>query len=85
MVMQNQPKSAKTIGGSWQPSEDALRQLAQLGVTKEFAQQQIPQFVSYWRDRNVPRIVGNQNTSKKYGGSGNKLRQLKIERAKKSQ
>ena len=55
MVMQNQPKSAKTIGGSWQPSEDALRQLAQLGVTKEFAQQQIPQFVSYWRDRNVPR------------------------------
>ena len=27
------PHSAKTIGGSWQPSEDALRQLAQLGVT----------------------------------------------------
>jgi hypothetical protein len=49
------PHSAKTIGGSWQPSQDALRQLAQLGVTKEFAQQQIPQFVAYWRERNVPR------------------------------
>ncbi len=51
----NIPHSAKTIGGSWQPSQDALRQLAQLGVTKEFAQQQIPQFVAYWRERNVPR------------------------------
>ena len=51
----NIPHSAKTIGGSWQPSQDAVRQLAQLGVTKEFAQQQIPQFVAYWRERNVPR------------------------------
>ena len=42
----SKPHSAKTIGGSWQPSEDALRQLAQLGVTKDFAQQQIPQFVA---------------------------------------
>ncbi|MDG1310766.1 MAG: DnaT-like ssDNA-binding domain-containing protein [Porticoccaceae bacterium] len=51
----NIPHSAQTIGGSWQPSDDALRQLAQLGVTREFAQQQIPQFVAYWRERNVPR------------------------------
>jgi hypothetical protein len=49
------PHAAKTIGGSWQPSQDALRQLAQLGVIKEFSQQQIPQFVAYWRERNVPR------------------------------
>ena len=49
------PHAAQTIGGSWQPSTDALRQLAQLGVTGEFAQQQIPQFVAYWRERNVPR------------------------------
>ena len=54
-VPQNKPHAAKTIGGSWQPSEDALRQLSQLGVTREFAHQQIPQFVSYWRERNVPR------------------------------
>jgi hypothetical protein len=49
------PRSAKAMGISWQPSEDTLRQLAQLGVTGEFARQQIPQFVSYWRERNVPR------------------------------
>ena len=54
-VPANKPHAAKTIGGSWQPSEDALRQLSQLGVTREFAHQQIPQFVSYWRERNVPR------------------------------
>ena len=54
-LQSNIPHSAKTIGGSWQPSQDAVRQLAQLGVTKEFAQQQIPQFVAYWRERNVPR------------------------------
>jgi hypothetical protein len=47
--------SAKTIGNNWQPSEDCLRQLAQLGVTHEFAHQQIPQFIAYWRERNVPR------------------------------
>lgn len=51
----NKPSSAKTIGTSWQPSQDALRQLAQLGVTQGFAEQQVPQFVAYWRDRNVPR------------------------------
>lgn len=49
------PYSAKTIGTSWQPSRDALRQLSQLGVTQAFAEQQVPQFVAYWRDRNVPR------------------------------
>ena len=54
-LQSNIPHSAKTIGGSWQPSQDAVRQLAQLGVTKEFAKQQIPQFVAYWRERNVPR------------------------------
>ena len=32
-----------------------MRQLSQLGVTQTFAEQQIPQFVAYWRDRNVPR------------------------------
>jgi hypothetical protein len=49
------PTSAKTMGNSWQPSQDAMRQLSQLGVTQIFAQQQIPQFVTYWRERNVPR------------------------------
>ncbi|MGB1984469.1 MAG: DnaT-like ssDNA-binding domain-containing protein [Porticoccaceae bacterium] len=47
--------SAKPMANSWQPSEDSLRQLAQLGVTNEFARQQVPQFVAYWRDRNIPK------------------------------
>ncbi|MGB2375607.1 MAG: DnaT-like ssDNA-binding domain-containing protein [Porticoccaceae bacterium] len=47
--------AAKTIGSSWQPSDDCLRQLAQLGVTNEFSHQQVPQFVTYWRERNIPR------------------------------
>jgi hypothetical protein len=47
--------SAKPMENSWQPSEDSLRQLSQLGVTNEFARQQVPQFVAYWRGRNVPR------------------------------
>ena len=48
------PRSAKSIGTNWQPQEDTLRQLAQLGVTDHFARQQIPQFVTYWRSRNIP-------------------------------
>ena len=47
------PRSAKSIGSSWQPQSDTLRQLAQLGVTDQFARQQIPQFVTYWRNRNI--------------------------------
>lgn len=47
--------AAKTIDSGWQPSEDALRQLAQLGVSRDFAQSQLPQFTAYWRDRNVSR------------------------------
>lgn len=46
---------AKTIDNSWQPSEDALRQLGQLGVSREFSLTQLPQFTAYWRDRNVSR------------------------------
>ena len=53
-VSDNAPRSAKSIGGSWQPQADTLRQLAQLGVTDQFARQQIPQFVTYWRNRNIP-------------------------------
>ncbi|MDC0404026.1 DnaT-like ssDNA-binding domain-containing protein [Porticoccaceae bacterium] len=49
------PAPAKTIDNSWQPSEDALRQLGQLGVSREFSLTQLPQFTAYWRDRNVSR------------------------------
>ena len=53
----NQIKSDSIEGMSlhWSPNEETLRQLEQLGVTKEFSLQQVPQFVSYWRERNVSR------------------------------
>ncbi|MDE0840582.1 MAG: DnaT-like ssDNA-binding domain-containing protein [Porticoccaceae bacterium] len=47
--------AAQPINNDWQPSEDALRQLCQLGATRDFSLQQVPQFVAYWRDKNVPR------------------------------
>lgn len=42
---------AALIAPSWQPDGEMLRQLMQWGVTSEFIQQQIPEFVRYWRDR----------------------------------
>lgn len=54
----HEPRSvAATTGGAtlmaphWQPDDDLLRQLAQLGVPADFVQQQVPEFVRYWRDR----------------------------------
>ncbi|MAJ81219.1 MAG: hypothetical protein CMK30_07860 [Porticoccaceae bacterium] len=56
-VKENTITSARAdlIKNDWYPSEDALRQLSQLGATREFALQQVPQFVAYWRDKKVPR------------------------------
>ncbi len=47
--------AGEAMWNTWQPGEDCLRQLAQLGVAREFCLQQIPEFVTYWRDRNVMR------------------------------
>ena len=46
-------QSAKRMKNDWRPGTDCLRQLYQLGVSQEFALQQIPQFIAYWRERNV--------------------------------
>lgn len=35
----------------WQPDKDTLMQLQRLGVSSEFIAQQLPEFVSYWRQR----------------------------------
>ena len=53
--MRSSAAHAKLIEHDWQPSDDALRQLCQLGATREFALQQVPQFVAYWLDKKVPR------------------------------
>ncbi|WP_049630847.1 DnaT-like ssDNA-binding domain-containing protein [Cellvibrio sp. pealriver] len=43
--------SANLIPHNWQPDRDLLAQLLQLGVPAEFAWQQVPEFIVYWRDR----------------------------------
>ncbi|WP_331346003.1 DnaT-like ssDNA-binding domain-containing protein [Cellvibrio sp. UBA7661] len=43
--------SANLIPHNWQPDRDLLAQLLQLGVPGEFAWQQVPEFIVYWRDR----------------------------------
>ena len=42
---------ATLISPNWQPDDELLRQLAQLGVAQAFVMQQVPEFLRYWRDR----------------------------------
>ena len=43
--------SKNTIGDRWQPDQATLGQLAQHGITEQFAREQVPEFVTYWRER----------------------------------
>lgn len=43
---------AQLLSPHWQPDADLLQQLSRLGIPAAFAQQQVPTFVRYWRDRN---------------------------------
>lgn len=55
VVEQPQPQSqrgANRISPTWQPNATVLAQLAQLGITAQFARQQVVGFVTYWCDRN---------------------------------
>lgn len=49
------PRSANTIATSWQPEKDVLSQLALYNIPREFALQQVPEFVTYWNERQEPR------------------------------
>jgi hypothetical protein len=82
-VPTSKPHSAKTIGGSWQPSEDAVRQLTQLGVTREFAQQQFLSLLAIGANAMYRATAGSQNILKKSGDSGSRPKQPIIEDAKK--
>lgn len=44
-------QGAQLISPQWQPDSELLRQLSQLGIPHDFVEQQIPEFVRYWRDR----------------------------------
>lgn len=46
------PEAGKnTIANHWQPDDGMLAQLAQLNVPQAFALEQVPEFVTYWRER----------------------------------
>jgi hypothetical protein len=41
----------KPLAADWHPSEDAVQILVRTGVTPEFIDEAIPEFVLYWRER----------------------------------
>ncbi len=49
-----QNRGKNFIAGNWQPNETTLAQLGQLSIPSDFAMRQVPEFVTYWRDRNEP-------------------------------
>ncbi len=44
--------SKNFISTTWQPDENTLNQLAQHAIPHAFSLQQVPEFITYWRDRN---------------------------------
>ena len=42
---------ATLIAPNWQPDQELLRQIAQYNIPAEFVRQQVPEFVTYWRER----------------------------------
>lgn len=48
-------RSANTISPSWQPDRETLARIAQLGVPEHFVREQLPEFVTYWRERGESR------------------------------
>ncbi|WP_066967526.1 DnaT-like ssDNA-binding domain-containing protein [Microbulbifer sp. Q7] len=49
------PRAANTISPSWQPDSETMARIAQLGVPEHFVREQLPEFVTYWRDRGESR------------------------------
>lgn len=46
------PKGASVIASDWRPGTEILKQLKQQGIPDSFAEESLPEFVRYWRDRN---------------------------------
>jgi hypothetical protein len=47
-------RGANRIPPNWQPSEDVWRQLTQRNIPEQFARDQLPEFITYWRERDEP-------------------------------
>lgn len=48
-------RSANTIGPNWTPDNETLTRISQLGIPEHFVREQLPEFVTYWRDRGESR------------------------------
>ena len=49
-------RGAKQIPPQWQPEEETLRQLSQYNIPNEFIYDQLPEFITYWSERNEPQF-----------------------------
>jgi len=47
------------IAGRWSPDEEVIRQLALHGISREFVDAQLDEFVTYWSDRGDPAYSWN--------------------------
>lgn len=47
--------SANSISPNWQPDTETMARIAQLGVPEHFVREQLPEFVTYWRERGESR------------------------------
>ncbi|WHI51801.1 DnaT-like ssDNA-binding domain-containing protein [Microbulbifer sp. MLAF003] len=48
-------RSANTIAPGWQPDAETMARISQLGIPEHFVREQLPEFVTYWRERAEPR------------------------------
>ncbi|MEX1032796.1 MAG: DnaT-like ssDNA-binding domain-containing protein [Cellvibrionaceae bacterium] len=47
-------RGANRIAPHWQPSDEVWQQLAQRNIPEQFARDQLPEFITYWRERDEP-------------------------------
>jgi len=47
----NMGGGANLIAPNWQPDQELMRQVAQHNIPEDFARQQVPEFITYWRER----------------------------------
>ena len=47
------PTAAQDLENNWYPSSDALQILERAGISREFIDDAIPEFVLYWRERGI--------------------------------
>ncbi len=47
----NMGGGANLIAPNWQPDQELMRQVAQHNIPEDFIRQQVPEFITYWRER----------------------------------